>query len=355
MPRKPEAVIQLDNYYNNCMLVGNVLEDDSILVDDFRMKKINGLWTLVDYYENVENTDIEGESGRAYYFDVPDYVEAIGGEAFNNTNFTCISISKNVTTIGKGAFASCKFLKEVYIKGNKLTEIQDYAFSGCEMLEDINIPEGVVLIGYDAFFACGKLKSIILPGSLKEIGDRAFLGCNDLVEVVIKSNMLISIPDFAFNRCRSLKQINIPEGVRKIGSYAFDRCESLESVKMPNTVVKICAGAFIRCHKLEDIRLSDNLRSIEDYSFESCRNLDIREIPASVTEIGIGVFLGTAIKKVTIYSGHITLLSAFEHTVQIYCPNYSRGCIVQIGQVCNKNSAMKQYSKNENLMSTLNN
>ena len=43
MPRKPKAVTQLNTYYNNCVLMGDVLEDDSILVDCFRMKKIKRL------------------------------------------------------------------------------------------------------------------------------------------------------------------------------------------------------------------------------------------------------------------------------------------------------------------------
>ena len=43
-----------------------------------------------------------------------------------------------------------------------------------------------------------------------------------------------SIGGAAFEGCRSLKSITIPDGVTSIGNYAFEGCSSLTSITIPD-------------------------------------------------------------------------------------------------------------------------
>jgi hypothetical protein len=65
-----------------------------------------------------------------------------------------------------------------------VTNIGDYAFSGCKDLTSILIPNSVASIGDYAFSGCG-LNSIIVPNSVTSIGDHAFSDCNSLNTIVL--------------------------------------------------------------------------------------------------------------------------------------------------------------------------
>ena len=53
------------------------------------------------------------------------------------------------------------------------------------------------------------------------IGESAFSYCNGLTSVTIP-NSVTSIGDYAFGNCHSLTSVTIPNSVTSIGSYAFD-------------------------------------------------------------------------------------------------------------------------------------
>ena len=55
------------------------------------------------------------------------------------------------------------------------------------------------------------------------------------------------IADNAFNDCRGLTSVTIPNSVTSIGDYAFRYCGSLTSVTIPNSVTSIGGGAFFFC------------------------------------------------------------------------------------------------------------
>ena len=57
------------------------------------------------------------------------------------------------------------------------------AFSGCESLTEIVIPEGVLSIKGDTFHNCSKLAKVTLPTSVKTVEQGAFSGCELLKNV----------------------------------------------------------------------------------------------------------------------------------------------------------------------------
>ena len=64
-----------------------------------------------------------------------------------------VSIGKNVTSIGSGAFESCYSLASITIPGG-VTSIGNSAFYKCHSLANITIPSGVTSIGSNAFYNC---------------------------------------------------------------------------------------------------------------------------------------------------------------------------------------------------------
>ena len=56
-----------------------------------------------------------------------------------------------------------------------------------------------------------------------------------------------AIDDRAFADCRTLKAVEIPEGVTQIGWFAFSGCVMLERVTISESVAAICYGAFQNC------------------------------------------------------------------------------------------------------------
>lgn len=62
-----------------------------------------------------------------------------------------------------------------------------------------------------------------------------------------------SIPSSAFEGCKSLTSITIPDGVTSIGSYAFNGCTGLTSIDIPDSVTSIGSFAFTGCDSLTDV------------------------------------------------------------------------------------------------------
>ena len=230
-------------------------------------------------------------------------------------------VREGTEVICDGAFSGCESLQSITIP-NSVTSIGDEAFSWCTSLQSITIPNSVKSIGNGAFSGCDSLQSVTIPNSVTSIGDEAFRWCNSLQSVTIP-NSVTSIGDKAFSLCKSLQSITIPNSVTKIGDGAFSRCNIcffickstyfqnddvclfnkdktaiVSRIKdcvnyiIPNSVTKIGDGAFYCCDSLQSITIPNSVTSIGDYAFYWCKSLQSITIPNSVTSIGDGAFSG---------------------------------------------------------------
>ena len=214
-----------------------------------------------------------------------------------------------------------------------VTSIGEEAFSYCQNLTSVDIPEGVTTIGSNAFYLCQNLVSVTIPSTLENIGNGMFRYCN-LKKVTINNNAIISknrswmgevlLKDIFGS---TVEEINLGENITRIGNLAFHEFKKLTSIQMTHHVTSIGSGAFQNCVSLTSIIIPNSVTSIDYNPFYGCENLssiqvengnavfDSRDncnaiirtadnvlitggpntvIPNSVTEIGGGAFYNNA-------------------------------------------------------------
>ena len=224
---------------------------------------------------------------------IPDSVTSIGESAFSDcSSLADITIPDSVVSIGKGAFNGTKIFenssnweKGVLYIGKHLIEA-DSLLSG-----EYEIKKGTLTIADYAFEDCRGLTSIIIPDSVKNIGIRAFEFCACLTNISVP-NSVTYIGEGAFHYCSSLTSITIGNSVITIGDCAFMSCISLAEITIPNSVLSIGDGAFSGCSGLTNITISDTLIRLGEGAFRNCSSLTSIFIPDNVTSIGDGAFYG---------------------------------------------------------------
>lgn len=182
-------------------------------------------------------------------------------------SITEIAIPKEINglPVKKILFRDNKNLSSVFFD-DSITEISQYAFSGCESLTYVDLPNNLKKIGKRAFAECNSLVNINIPDTVTEIGEGAFRECSSLEEIILPSR-LTAIQNEMFCRCSSLTNVYIPETVVKIYSYAFEDCNSLYDIRLPHHLTEIGYGAFQGCDNLAEIWIPDSVNEIEEYAF----------------------------------------------------------------------------------------
>ncbi len=179
-----------------------------------------------------------------------------------------------------------------------MRNIGDYAFSGCNGLTSVTIPDSVRNIGYGAFCCCYGLTSVTIPDSVRNIGGRAFEHCGELTSIEIPDGVRV-IGEKAFQECGKLTSVSIGDSVTDIEERAFDNCYNLTSVKFGNSIVSIGNEAFVGC-PITEVAFGDSLQSIGKAAFRGCYRLTSVIIPDSVIEIGEDAFTFCSMMSVTI-------------------------------------------------------
>ena len=201
-----------------------------------------------------------------------------------------VELGNGVISIGAEAFQYCYSLSSITIP-DSVTSIGNDVFRGCDSLSSITISDSVTSIGSAAFNSCSSLSSITIPDSVTSIGNKAFYNCYSLSSITIPDSVT-SIGEWAFQYCYSLSSITIPDGVTSIGDQAFYNCRSLSSITIPDGVTSIGSSAFNSCYSLSSITIPNSVTSIGSSAFNSCYSLSSITIPNSVTSIGSSAFRG---------------------------------------------------------------
>ena len=204
------------------------------------------------------------------YITIPATVTEIKYNVFKECmNLTSITLPETLEVIGYGAFMNSG-LKEATIINPELeigvlSASSTYGlFAGCESLEKVTLPEGMLTLTNYIFANCTSLKTVDLPDSLLALANYAFQGSG--VETLTIPAGVKEIPSYAFKQS-ALKSIVIPEGVVKINGYAFQECPQLESVILPETLEEIGSYVFASTTTIKSIIIPASLMTTSTYNF----------------------------------------------------------------------------------------
>ena len=148
-------------------------------------------------------------------------VETIAKDAFNAEKnnlayeLRTFIIGDKVKEIQTYAFYQCLRLTSVELSNENITrnitKIATLTFGNCTHLQNVDIPASVTTIETRAFIGCDRLTSIILPDKVNSIAANAFMKCKNLHTVIIQNPQAFSISTTAFNQTL-LRNIYVPNG-----------------------------------------------------------------------------------------------------------------------------------------------
>ena len=239
-------------------------------------------------------------------------------EFWNCTSLTSISIPKSITSIKYGAFSGCSGLSSITIP-KSVTSIGKYAFQNCTGLttikseiedpfeidtnvfssSDTDIYATATLIvpkgkksAYNSTEGWKKFKYIVEEGEFVVDGIYYKVDENNTASVIKgnrtysgdivipayvnydgKTYNVTSIGEYAFQNCRGLTSVTIPNSVASIGRSAFESCSGLTSLLIPNSVTSIGSGTFYNCIGLTSLLIPNSVTSIGYSVFAKCSGL----------------------------------------------------------------------------------
>ena len=312
--------------------------------EPFEYIEQNGGIYITDYKGgNVETLEIPSEiDGKPVkgllsfcswsYFNeliIPDSVETIGEDAFENISVESIVIGSGVKQLDQNMVYCLRGLSNITVsednpyycdidgivydkeaktlviypcgKGNEY-HVPD-TVNNIDVLGNLNgeIDINVVFsenstayvtengVTYNAdkttILKCNKEKagSYTMPNTVTTIAPKAFSGCEKLTAIKI-SNKVTDIVYATFIDCPALKTIELPSNLKTIDKYSFANT-GIESITIPESVTSIDQGAFGYCENLKNITLPNRLKTIEEDVFKCCAKLESINIPDNVAEI----------------------------------------------------------------------
>jgi len=230
------------------------------------------------YIENIYiNPEITAIGTKAFKdcsklkeFSIPAGVTDIADYTFQNCSaMNYIDITDNIRSIGTGAFDGCAQLVSVYVPDG-ITEIKNYTFRGCSSLTAVEIPNSVKSIGENVLTGCISLVDVKVPfvGANMEpdstgvtyegIFGYFFGGSNSAVPPSVTKVEITSteragyIPKEAFKNCGYIEDIIIYGG-RSVLNNAFENCKNLKNLYIPNSMQNFGDTILAGCTKLETL------------------------------------------------------------------------------------------------------
>ena len=265
------------------------------------------------------NLYLNGKSVTEINIDEADYISSF---AFRNcSNISKYIIGNSVKSIGKFALHMDFYAQSsIYYQGSIdnwcRLNLGEAWFSGT-MYEETSDGDFPLDISY-SLYCNGELVEVVLfPEDIITVQDYQFFGCNSIKEVVLHNNVnYIGKGAFAYSQ---ITTINIPDKVEKIGTYAFIGCGKMNYSASygslnyigneTNPYIAVIssnqnAGEYIGFHPntkfilsrsmkdsgVKDVIIPNSVKYIGGFAFQDCISLKSVTLYDGLLEIGPAAF-----------------------------------------------------------------
>ena len=249
---------------------------------------------------------------------LPSTLESLGGWCLSGSGIKKLEVPEGTKSITGHAVANCRSLKYVCLPST-LTELSGNCFENCPQLEDVSIAaDGLNFDPEEVFQNCPKVKVTLTDRDGKTIirdiytgadvgrlpdpadaGEDSFIIKNGVLTEVILPNepkIKVTLPP-GIRSCSSkllkgehrvkelfipegieeltgwefagtsIREVELPESLKKLEGHVFDGCSELRCVRIPACLKEISGDVFANCPKLEALIFAGNTRCIRENVF----------------------------------------------------------------------------------------
>lgn len=196
------------------------------------------------------------------------WYDVTGFYGLNNNGVTRLSLPSKVTQIRTDLYG-CQLLEAINIP-DEVTLI--WGVSDCPRLTELDLPEKLENIGYDSLSEIG-VEELKFPPSLRYVYDFS-VRKNYRLERLLLGN-LVESGDGCFCILPTIREIELPESLVRLGKNNFNYLWNLREVRLPSHPIEM-ENAFVGCPQLSTVYVT----AAEPY-----------ECPDFVTEYGEQIVL----------------------------------------------------------------
>lgn len=173
----------------------DVIRYDVINGDTLVVSGVGETGSIVDFNEKISNRDNKVKLSNIKTLIIKEGITKISSQRIEFPRLKRIVFPDSLIEIEEYAFSSNNCLEEV-VFGKNLRKVGEDAFSECENLRQVVLPDSVSEIGLMAFSGCSRLKKLVLPASLSSWDVLVVDDCPALREVVNNSRLSCKIPGY---------------------------------------------------------------------------------------------------------------------------------------------------------------
>ena len=229
---------------------------------------------------------------------------SIGGTT--TTSFSSNFVSSSSKESGGSSSSSSSSIPDNHALRFELSEdgtfFSVFSLNVVETRDRVIIPstyngKPVTTIGERAFQYCKYMTQVVIPDSITTICDYAFSYSH--IESFTFSENIKTVGDYAFESTR-LTAVTIPYTITNFGSYVFESCFSLRSATIAEGFESTGHATFMYCKNLTELNLPNSVKTIGNRSLAGSGFVDL-VIPNTIETIEMDAFLGTeSLKSVVV-------------------------------------------------------
>ena len=253
-----ESTTNIESGFFNDNITNVIISDDNPKYETYN----NSVYT-----KNINGTDISilRYYGNENEVTIKDGTQIIEPYCFMNKGLNKVNLPESMEKIMTQAFTGCYNLKNITLGENISyfstlstynSGVEDVTIKGNNPYYSIR--EGLICNGEKTKALFNKEGNIFIS-PLKQQGA---IETYEIPASVVEGIEITEIADYAFHGQTNMKNIIIPNTIRKIG-LSLNYCHSLEKIDIPNTVIEIYSECFKNSNNLKEIIIHNVEGSIE--------------------------------------------------------------------------------------------